>query len=163
VRRRECARQSHSLLSHQKPRAGDTAWRRRPRWLYCARDELRDDSDPPPVPPQPPSWATPDPPRSRMRGKPLPTPALPSAPAAPAADCPQCRGPDGKDVSKEKGLLREWPKDGPKRLWTSRDAGAGFSGPAVVGNHLYMMGAEKGTEYLFALDLTTRKKAWSAE
>src|SRR6516162_9045816 len=31
-----------------------------------------------------------------------------------AADWPQWRGPDRDGLSKETGLLKEWPKDGPK-------------------------------------------------
>jgi outer membrane protein assembly factor BamB len=80
-----------------------------------------------------------------------------------AADWPQWRGPDRDDVSKETGLLQTWPDGGPKLLWTYREAGAGYSGPAVVGSTLYAMGAEGGKEYLYALDLETRNKAWSAE
>ena len=83
--------------------------------------------------------------------------------AAQAADWPQWRGSDRMDVSKETGLLKTWPKEGPKLLWTLRDAGAGYSGPAVVGATLYTMGAEGKTEYLYALDTKTLKKAWSAE
>src|ERR1019366_5892352 len=80
-----------------------------------------------------------------------------------AADWPQWRGPDRTDVSKETGLLKTWRKEGPKLLWTFRDAGAGYSGPAVVGATLYTMGADGKTEYLYALDTKTLKKAWSAE
>jgi outer membrane protein assembly factor BamB len=83
--------------------------------------------------------------------------------AARAGDWPQWRGPDRDDVSKETGLLQSWPEAGPKLLWTFRDAGVGYSGPAVVGALLYMMGAEEKTEYLYALDTKTLKKAWRAE
>ncbi len=66
-------------------------------------------------------------------------------------------------MSKETGLLKTWPDGGPKLLWTFRDAGAGYSGPAVVGATLYSMGADAKTEYLYALDTKTLKKTWSAE
>src|SRR6267142_1827620 len=36
--------------------------------------------------------------------------------AARADDWPQFRGPDRTGISKEKGLLQTWPKDGPKLL-----------------------------------------------
>jgi outer membrane protein assembly factor BamB len=78
-----------------------------------------------------------------------------------AADWPQWQGPDRTNVSSETGLLKQWPPQGPKLLWTFSDAGAGFSEPSIVGNRLYTMGADETTEYLFALDLTTRKKLWS--
>jgi PQQ-like domain len=83
--------------------------------------------------------------------------------AAPAADWPQWRGPDRDDVSKETGLLKTWPEGGPKLLWVFREAGAGYSGPAVVGAALYTMGAEGVKEFLYTLDTKTLKKKWSAE
>ena len=100
-----------------------------------------------------------------MNVKSLPTLALLLAliGSALANDWPQWRGPDRTDVSKEKGLLPSWPKGGPKLLWTFRDAGNGYSSPAIVGDRLYSMGADKEKEHVFALDLTTQKKAWSTE
>ena len=47
-----------------------------------------------------------------------------------AADWPQYFGPRRDSTSTEKGLLRTWPKEGPKVLWTV-PLGAGFGGPAV--------------------------------
>ena len=60
--------------------------------------------------------------------------------AAGAADWPQWRGPERNGISPETGLLKEWPKDGPKLLWEVKDAGDGYSTPAVVGDHLYLLG-----------------------
>jgi outer membrane protein assembly factor BamB len=79
-----------------------------------------------------------------------------------AADWPQFRGPDRSGVSKETGLLKAWPKEGPKLLWTYADAGQGFSGPAVVGAQLYTMGCRKDTEYVIALDDKGQQR-WSAK
>src|SRR6202163_3529980 len=85
-----------------------------------------------------------------------------------AADWPQFRGPDRDDVSKETGLLKTWPKEGPPLLWTYAEAGAGYSGPAIVGDRLYTMGARGDSEYVLALDLKggndkTVKELWSAK
>ncbi len=80
-----------------------------------------------------------------------------------AADWPQWQGLDRTNVSTETGLLKEWPSEGPKLLWTLSDAGAGYSGPAIVGDRLYTMGAEGSTDYLYAIDLATQKKLWSTE
>jgi outer membrane protein assembly factor BamB len=88
---------------------------------------------------------------------------LVAAGAAAAADWPQWRGPGRDDVSKETGLLKAWPKDGPKLLWTFRDAGAGFSSVAVVGDVVYTMGADDKSEYIYALDTKTQKKLWNTE
>ena len=40
---------------------------------------------------------------------------------------PQFRGPDRTDVSKETGLLKEWPKEGPRRVWLFKNTGIGYS------------------------------------
>jgi outer membrane protein assembly factor BamB len=78
-------------------------------------------------------------------------------------DWPQWRGPDRSGVSKETGLLKTWPKEGPKLAWTYRDTGSGYSGPAVVGDRLYIMGGRGDTEYLFALDVQNGKQVWAAK
>src|SRR5205823_1737359 len=78
-----------------------------------------------------------------------------------AEDWPQWQGPDRTNVSRETGLLQTWPAGGPKLLWAFREAGAGYSGPAVVGDRLYTMGADEKNEFLYALDLKTQKKVWS--
>jgi outer membrane protein assembly factor BamB len=70
-----------------------------------------------------------------------------------AADWSQWRGPNRDGVSKETGLLKEWPKGGPKLLWTFKKAGAGYSCPAIVGDRLYTMGARDADEYLICLDI----------
>ena len=91
----------------------------------------------------------------------LPLLVLSLAGFASAADWPQWRGPNRDDVSKETGLLQTWPKDGPKLLWTFKDAGIGYSAPAIIGDTLYSMGADDKTEYMYALDLNTQTKKWS--
>jgi outer membrane protein assembly factor BamB len=78
-----------------------------------------------------------------------------------AADWPQWRGPDRTDVSKETGLLKTWPANGPPLLWTYTDAGIGYAGPAVVGDRLFTMGARDQTEYVYALDVKTGKQVWA--
>ena len=80
---------------------------------------------------------------------------------AQADDWPQYRGPDRTDVSREKGLLQDWPKDGPQLVWTFQDAGVGYSGPAIVGNRLYTMGGRGADEYVIVLDVATGKEVWS--
>jgi outer membrane protein assembly factor BamB len=78
-----------------------------------------------------------------------------------ADDWPQWRGPHRDGISAEKGLLKEWPKPGPKLLWTVTNAGSGYSTPAVVGERLYLLGSE-GTEKEFvqALSAADGKRVW---
>ncbi|MEZ6063814.1 MAG: PQQ-binding-like beta-propeller repeat protein [Planctomycetaceae bacterium] len=77
-----------------------------------------------------------------------------------AADWPTWRGPHRDDVSGETGLLKSWPEGGPKKLWTSTEAGIGYSGVAVVDGTLFTMGADGDTEYLIALKADDGTKLW---
>ncbi len=78
------------------------------------------------------------------------------------SDWPQWRGPDRTDVSRETGLLRHWPSEGPPLVWTCETAGIGFSGPAVVGDRVYLLGARGDTEYVLAFDNRTGKELWAS-
>lgn len=71
------------------------------------------------------------------------------------------RGADGKDHSPDKGLLKTWPKDGPKRLWLFEEAGAGYSGFSIKGDHLFTMGTRDDNTRLMCLDVKTGKEVWS--
>jgi outer membrane protein assembly factor BamB len=82
---------------------------------------------------------------------------------AAAADWPQWQGPDRSNVSRETGLLKSWPKEGPRLLWTFANAGMGYTAPAIVGDRLYSMGARQDKEYLFAVDVKTGRQLWSCE
>jgi outer membrane protein assembly factor BamB len=99
----------------------------------------------------------------------LPALALPAVTAAPAPsesprfDWPQWRGPDRTDVSKETGLLKDWPEDGPKLLWSYEEAGVGYSGPAIVGDKYLTMGADEKQEFVLCLNATSGKKLWSTQ
>ncbi len=77
-------------------------------------------------------------------------------------DWPQWRGPNRNDISTETGLLKSWPDDGPKRVWLFRDAGIGYSGPAVVDGTVYTMGGRGRTEHVIAIG-DKGKELWSAE
>lgn len=81
-----------------------------------------------------------------------------------AGDWPSWRGPNRDDISTETGLLKVWPEGGPAKLWTSSDAGLGYSGFAVVGDVLYTMGSndtkEDSQDFVIALDAATGKKIW---
>jgi outer membrane protein assembly factor BamB len=84
-----------------------------------------------------------------------------------ADDWPQYRGPNRDDISAETDLLKSWPTGGPPLLWTYKDTGIGYSGPAIVGDRLYTIGDRGETEYLIALDIGSVKdggvaEAWSA-
>jgi len=81
----------------------------------------------------------------------------------PAFDWPQFRGPNRDDISKETGLLKEWPADGPKKLWSYTQAGNGYSGFSIVGGKLFTMGSRDGSEILICLDANSGKELWVAK
>src|SRR4051795_846071 len=78
--------------------------------------------------------------------------------AAADFDWPQFRGPNRDDVSRETGLLKQWPAGGPKRLWLFEKAGNGYSGFAVVADRLYTVGIRDNQETLITLDAKTGKE-----
>ena len=80
---------------------------------------------------------------------------------ATAGDWPQWRGPARTGVSSEKGLLREWPSDGPKVLWEVNNAGVGYSSLAVVGDRLYTQGDLDGVEHILCLDARDGSVVWA--
>lgn len=76
-----------------------------------------------------------------------------------AADWPQFRGPRRDGASPETGFAAAWPEGGPRVVWR-RPIGAGFSGVAVVGERLYTLYADGGSEYLACLEAATGKEVW---
>lgn len=83
---------------------------------------------------------------------------LVTAPAL-AGDWPQWLGAERNGVSAETGLLAEWPEAGPDVLWRAK-LGKGFSGIAVVGDRLYTMYAETGSEYAVCLNAADGEVVW---
>jgi hypothetical protein len=49
-----------------------------------------------------------------------------------SADWPQWQGPDRNRISKETGLLPEWPSGGPRVLWTASGFGRGYGSMAIA-------------------------------
>jgi outer membrane protein assembly factor BamB len=78
-----------------------------------------------------------------------------------AADWPEYYGPKRDGTSTEKGLLRSWPKEGPKVLWTV-PVGIGYGGPAVSGGKVYLLDRdEKVGDNLRCFDLSNGKELWN--
>src|SRR5437763_7278919 len=79
-----------------------------------------------------------------------------------AADWPQWRGPQRDGISQETGLLKEWPKEGPKLIWQITDIGSGYSTPAVMAERFYLLGNQGlENEFVEALDVKDGKRVWS--
>jgi outer membrane protein assembly factor BamB len=78
-----------------------------------------------------------------------------------AADWPQYFGPKRDSTSAEKGILRSWPKEGPKVLWTA-PVNVGFGGPAVSGGKVYLFDRdEKVGDSLRCLNFSDGKELWN--
>ena len=79
-------------------------------------------------------------------------------------DWPSWRGPNRDDVSTETGLLKTWPEGGPVKLWTSKDAGLGYSGVSIANGVLFTMGAdgtaEESSEFVVAINVESGEKIW---
>lgn len=60
--------------------------------------------------------------------------------AAYADDWPQFGGPDRNGISKETGLLKQWPTGGPKLIWMAEGIGKGYSSAAIAGQTIYVTG-----------------------
>ena len=77
-------------------------------------------------------------------------------------DWPQWQGPDRTGVSKETGLLKEWPKDGPPLVWKMKGLGGGDSTPSIAAGRIYGMSHRGEDEIVWALSEKDGKELWAA-
>jgi outer membrane protein assembly factor BamB len=77
------------------------------------------------------------------------------------ADWPQWQGPDRTGISKETGLLREWPASGPAVVWTASNLGNGYGSVAVKGDRVYVQGMKGPNSIVSALNRADGKPVWS--
>jgi len=68
-------------------------------------------------------------------------------------DWPGWRGKNRDALTSEKGLLKDWPKGGPKLLWSFEAAGFGYGQPAIVGDELFILGKDENGEFIKKLNL----------
>ena len=74
---------------------------------------------------------------------------------------PQWRGPNRDGISKETGLLKQWPAEGPPLAWKAAGAGRGYSSFSISNGKLYTMGLRGDREFVVAFDVATGKEAWA--
>jgi outer membrane protein assembly factor BamB len=85
-----------------------------------------------------------------------------SSPArATEGDWPRWRGPNFDDVSKEAGLLKEWPEGGPPLAWKATGIGSAYSSVSIAGGKIFTTGVADDAVSVHALDMAG-KKLWSA-
>ena len=92
-------------------------------------------------------------------------PLLAAEPGPATAEWPQWRGPNRNGVSPDTGLLKQWPKGGPKLLWEAKGAGKGYSSLSISGGRIFTCGDGPSTagdkdEYVLAFDQATGNQLW---
>lgn len=76
-------------------------------------------------------------------------------------DWPQFRGPRRDGVSTETGLLRQWPKDGPRLVWKTTGLGNGYATVAIAAGRIFTLGERSGDLTMVCLRESTGKELWA--
>jgi outer membrane protein assembly factor BamB len=79
----------------------------------------------------------------------------------PGGEWPQWRGPDRTGVSKETGLLSQWPAGGPAAVWTASNLGAGYGSVAVAADRIFVQGTRGGRSIVVTLNRADGREIWS--
>ncbi len=75
-------------------------------------------------------------------------------------DWPQWQGADRNAISKEKGLLQEWPQAGPALAWKITGLGGGESTPSIAAGKIFGMSNRGVDEVVWALSEKDGKTIW---
>jgi len=75
-------------------------------------------------------------------------------------DWPCFHGPDRLNKSEEKGLLKEWPAEGPELLFTISGLGEGYSSVSFGEGLIFTAGKYRDQSYVFAFDMNG-KRVWA--
>ena len=75
-------------------------------------------------------------------------------------DWPQWQGPDRNAISKETGLLKEWPKDGPPLAWKIKELGGGDSAPSIAAGKILGMSNRGEDEVVWTLSEKDGSTLW---
>src|SRR5215217_8081188 len=79
---------------------------------------------------------------------------------SPSTDWPQWRGPERNGLSKETGLLSQWPRSGPPVVWSAAMLGAGYGSIAVQGDRVYVQGMRNRQSVVSTLNRADGKVTW---
>ena len=74
-------------------------------------------------------------------------------------DWPQWRGPNRDGISRETGLLKAWPLEGPQVLWRV-PSGEGYAGIVIAKGRGYTMFGQGESEFLIGFDPASGKETW---
>ena len=78
-----------------------------------------------------------------------------------SADWPQWRGPERNGLSKETGLLKQWPASGLRREWLISNLGAGYGSISIQGDRIFVQSLVGRQSSVASLNRTDGKMIWS--
>ena len=71
------------------------------------------------------------------------------------------KGRTGRGISKETGLLKQWPASGPPVVWTATGLGNGYGSMAVAGDRVFVAGHAQRQQHRRRLNRADGKEVWS--
>ena len=74
-------------------------------------------------------------------------------------DWPQWRGPNRDGISPEKGLMTQWPHEGPRVIWRI-PLGEGYSGISISQGLAFTMYSRGHDEFVVALEADSGERVW---
>jgi outer membrane protein assembly factor BamB len=77
------------------------------------------------------------------------------------ADWPRFLGPAADSISTDKGINKNWSVKPPQERWRIDMTDEGFSGPAIVGTHLYMLDHKNEQDLVRAIDVLSGEEKWN--
>ena len=80
---------------------------------------------------------------------------------SPAADWPQWQGPDRTGLSKELGLMPQWPASGPPLVWSVSNLGAGYGSLAIKDDRVFVQGSNGRQSLVHVLGRADGRPIWS--
>jgi len=89
--------------------------------------------------------------------------ALAETLAGAPGEWPQWRGPDRDGISKETGLLKDWPQQGPPLAWKTTGVGKGYSTVSLVGDRIFTIGDTDEGSQVVSLNRQNGKILWTAK
>jgi outer membrane protein assembly factor BamB len=78
-----------------------------------------------------------------------------------STDWPQWRGAGRDGVSRDTGLLRQWPRSGPSLACSATQLGTGYGSIAVAGDRVFVQGMKNRQSVVTSLDRASGKAVWS--
>ena len=66
-------------------------------------------------------------------------------------------------ISKETGLLKKWPANGPPKVYTAKGLGGGHGSPIVAAGKIYGAGKEGAKEFVWCLNEKDGSEVWKKD